>query len=79
MIETGIPGFDELVGGLPKGELVIVAGGPGTGKTMFSAGFLYWGAVKHGEKGVYISLAEDKETFMRNMKRVGYDLSLIHI
>ncbi len=73
MIETGIPGFDELVGGLPKGELVIVAGGPGTGKTMFSAGFLYWGAVKHGEKGVYISLAEDKETFMRNMKRVGYD------
>jgi KaiC/GvpD/RAD55 family RecA-like ATPase len=70
---TGIPGVDELIGGLPRGELVIVAGGPGTGKTMFSAGFLYWGAVKYGEKGLYVSLAEDHDTFIRNMKRVGYD------
>lgn len=73
MNPTGIPGIDDLIGGLPKGELVIVAGGPGTGKTMFSAGFLYWGAAKYGEKGVYVSLAEDKDTFIRNMKRVGYD------
>ena len=73
MNPTGIPGLDELIGGLPKGELVIIAGGPGTGKTMFSASFLYWGAVKYGEKGLYISFAEDHETFIRNMKRVGYD------
>jgi len=32
MIPTGIPGFDELVEGLPEGDLVIVAGGPGTGE-----------------------------------------------
>ena len=63
-IPTGVPGFDELVGGLPKGGLVILAGGPGTGKTMFSASFLYWGAVKYGEKGMYVSLSEDKITFM---------------
>ncbi|MEM4497524.1 MAG: ATPase domain-containing protein [Nitrososphaerota archaeon] len=73
MISTGIPGVDELIGGLPRGELVIIAGGPGTGKTMFSAGFIYWGAAKYGEKGVYVSLAEDKETFITNMRRVGYD------
>ena len=73
MMPTGIPGFDELVGGLPKGGLVIVAGGPGTGKTIFSAGFLYWGAVRYGERGVYVSLAEDKKTFIENMKRIGYD------
>jgi len=73
MIPTGIPGVDELLGGLPRGELVIIAGGPGTGKTMFSAGFIYWGAAKYGEKGVYVSLAEDKETFITNMRRVGYD------
>jgi len=70
---TGIPGLDELIGGLPEGELVIIAGGPGTGKTIFSASFLYWGAVKYGEKGFYVSLAEDHETFIRNMKRIGYD------
>ncbi len=73
MNPTGIPGVDELIGGLPRGGLVIVAGGPGTGKTMFSAGFLYWGAVKYGEKGAYVSLAEDRKEFIRNMKRVGYD------
>jgi len=73
MVPTGIPGFDELVNGLPKGELVILAGGPGTGKTMFSAGFLYWGAVKYGEKGVYVSLSEDKSTFMANMRKIGLD------
>ena len=70
---TGIPGFDELVGGLPRGELAIVAGGPGTGKTMFSASFLYWGAVKYGEKGVYASLSEDRSVFFANMRRIGFD------
>ena len=72
-IPTGVPGFDELVGGLPKGGLVILAGGPGTGKTMFSASFLYWGAVKYGEKGMYVSLSEDKTTFMANMRKIGLD------
>jgi len=70
---TGIPGFDEFVGGLPKGELVVVAGGPGTGKTIFSASFLYWGAVKYGERGVYASFAEDRSTFMNNMRGLGFD------
>jgi len=73
LIASGIPGMDELIGGLPEGELIIVAGGPGTGKTMLSAGFIYWGAVKYGQRGVYVSLSEDRETFMRNMRAVGYD------
>ncbi|RLG07343.1 MAG: hypothetical protein DRN59_01405 [Thaumarchaeota archaeon] len=41
---TGIPNFDEVFGGLPKGGLIVVAGGPGTGKTIFSASYLYYGA-----------------------------------
>ncbi len=69
----GVPGFDELVGGLPKGELVVLAGGPGTGKTIFSASFLYWGAIKYGERGVYASFAEDRNAFMNNMRALGFD------
>ena len=35
-IATGIKGFDALVqGGLPKGSASLVAGAPGTGKTIF--------------------------------------------
>jgi len=50
-----------------------LAGNPGTGKTIFSAQFLYRGAVEHGERGVYVSFAEDKEAFYRNMKEFGFD------
>ena len=37
VLKTGIPGFDELfsIGGIPKGNIVIVAGGPGVGKSTF--------------------------------------------
>ncbi|MEM2560414.1 MAG: ATPase domain-containing protein, partial [Candidatus Bathyarchaeia archaeon] len=38
-IPTGINGLDEVTGGgLPKGGLIIIAGNPGTGKTLLSAG-----------------------------------------
>jgi len=46
-----IEGLDELLGGAPRGGLIILAGNPGTGKTIFSAQFLYRGAVDYGESG----------------------------
>ncbi|MEM4889958.1 MAG: ATPase domain-containing protein, partial [Thermosphaera sp.] len=40
-IKTGIPGFDEILnGGIPKRNVVLLSGGPGTGKSIFSAQFL---------------------------------------
>ena len=72
-IPSGIRGLEEVIPGLPKQGLIIVAGNPGTGKTIFSAAFIYSGIVNYGEKGVYASLAEDKETFYQNMKELGYD------
>jgi len=75
-VASGIEGLDELLGGaegFPKGGLIVLAGNPGTGKTIFSAQFLYRGAVDQGEKGVYVSFAEDREQFYRNMKGFGFD------
>jgi len=60
-------------GGLPRGGLIVLAGNPGTGKTIFSAQFLYRGAVDYGERGVYVSFAEGKGQFYRNMKSFGFD------
>lgn len=57
---------------LPKGGLVVVGGRPGTGKTTFSARFLYRGAVDHDEPGLYVSFAEDKQGFYRDMSRFGF-------
>ncbi len=62
---TGIAGLDELLGGgFPRGAAVIVAGAPGTGKTVFSAKFIYEGAKKYGEAGVYLSFLESRKEFM---------------
>jgi len=45
-VPTGISGLDEVLGGgFPRGSLVILAGNPGTGKTIFSATFLYNGII----------------------------------
>ena len=40
-VKTGIPGFDEIIGGgLPRGYCYTVVGGPGSGKTTFAIQFL---------------------------------------
>jgi circadian clock protein KaiC len=73
-LSTGIEGFDKLVeGGIPRGSLVILAGEPGTGKTIFGSQYLYYGISKLDEPGVYASLAENRESFMVNMKRIKMD------
>ncbi len=49
-IKTGVPGFDDLFEkGIPKGNTVLVAGGAGSGKTIFCLQLLVYHAAK-GEK-----------------------------
>ncbi|BES80916.1 hypothetical protein PABY_04830 [Pyrodictium abyssi] len=35
--------LDRLLGGVPRGAIVLVAGNPGTGKSSFAARFIYEG------------------------------------
>ncbi|MEM2715064.1 MAG: ATPase domain-containing protein [Candidatus Bathyarchaeia archaeon] len=73
-VPTGISGLDAVIGGgFPRGGLIVLAGNPGTGKTMFSASFLYNGIANYGERGIYASFAESKETFLSNMLELGFD------
>jgi circadian clock protein KaiC len=73
-VPSGIDGLDIVIkGGFPSGSLILVAGNPGTGKTVFSAKFLYTGAVSHDENGVYVSFVENRRTFYWNMKSFGFD------
>ncbi len=73
-MDTGIPGLDSLIdGGFPEGRVVLVIGGPGTGKTIFSSQFLYNGIYKEKENGVFVSLDESKGHFYNEMKQLGWD------
>ncbi|MHC1628130.1 MAG: ATPase domain-containing protein [Candidatus Nezhaarchaeales archaeon] len=70
--ETGIEGFDEVTGGgFIEGSLNILAGNPGTGKTIFAAQFVYHGAKNLGEPSIYMSFSENKRTFYRNAVALG--------
>ncbi|MEM3732710.1 MAG: ATPase domain-containing protein, partial [Candidatus Bathyarchaeia archaeon] len=75
-IKTGIDGLNEVIeGGFPKGSLILLAGEPGTGKTVFSIQFLTKGC-ELGEPGVYASFAEAKDTLINNsFRHLGVDLA----
>ncbi|ACB07020.1 KaiC domain-containing protein [Candidatus Korarchaeum cryptofilum] len=73
-VKSGIPGFDELVnGGIPKRNIVLLSGGPGTGKTIFSQQFLYQGLAL-GEPGVLVTLEEHPVQVRREMASFGWDV-----
>jgi KaiC/GvpD/RAD55 family RecA-like ATPase len=85
-VKTGIKGFDELVeGGFPKGSTILITGSPGTGKTIFGLEFLYNGATKFKEKGLFVTFEERKESLLKQAIQFGWDIAkleknkLIHI
>jgi circadian clock protein KaiC len=70
-ISTGIANLDALIeGGIPRGFTVLVAGNPGTGKTIITTHFLYQGLLI-GEAAVYVSFSESKKQFYDNTERFG--------
>jgi KaiC domain protein len=73
-VKTGIPGFDDLLyGGIPKRNIVLLSGGPGTGKTIFSQQYIYYG-LANGEPGVLVTLEEHPVQVRRNMASFGWDV-----
>lgn len=72
--------FDKLIdkGGMKKGDIILLSGGAGTGKTTFGMQFLYNGAKVKGEKGIYITLEESPERIKENvMESFGWDIDAL--
>ncbi|MGC8669917.1 MAG: ATPase domain-containing protein [Candidatus Micrarchaeia archaeon] len=67
-IKTDIAGLDDLLfGGIPETNQVVIAGGPGTGKTLMSFEILYHNA-KNGIPVAFIALEEQPKTVIKNAK-----------
>lgn len=74
-IPTGIPGFDRLIGGgFFRGSTNLLSGGTGSGKSIFSMQFLYNGASKFNEPGLYICFEESIDSLKEDAKVFGWDL-----
>lgn len=74
-VYTGIPGLDEILnGGIPKRNVVLLAGGPGTGKSILSYQYLYNGLVRK-EPGVFVALEEHPVQVRLSMAQFGWDVT----
>jgi KaiC/GvpD/RAD55 family RecA-like ATPase len=71
-IKTGIIGLDEIMnGGIPRGQLVLLSGTCGTGKTTICAQYVYNGITKFKENGIYLSFEEMPQNIKNNVKQFG--------
>lgn len=69
-VTTGLKGLDNMLGkGFPNETVILISGGPGTGKTLFSLNYLLEGARKN-EMCCYVSLNESKEELIRACKEI---------
>src|SRR5271170_1898108 len=64
---TGIESLDNILsGGIPRGNMVLVAGSVGTGKTTLCLEFLVRGAEK-GERSLFLSVTESSDKLIQNL------------
>ena len=64
-VQFGIKGLDDaLNGGIPKGNLVLLSGGAGTGKSTLCLHYLISGALQ-GERGLFITTEQGVEELSR--------------
>ena len=74
-IATGISGFDEISrGGLPRGRVTVILGGPGCGKTIFALQSLASEA-RHGGAGLFVAFEESPAQILEDAKRFDWKLS----
>jgi KaiC/GvpD/RAD55 family RecA-like ATPase len=72
---TGIKGLDEMLGGgFPEERVVLVYGGSGTGKTIFSLQFLA-SAAERGVHGIYVNLETPIKSVKENIESFGWNIS----
>ncbi|MCD6092777.1 MAG: AAA family ATPase [Candidatus Aenigmarchaeota archaeon] len=70
-VRTEIPGLDAIIGGgIPEGDLILLSGTCGTGKTIFGVEFLYFGK----EPGFYITFEEHVSEIRNQASSFGWDL-----
>ena len=75
LVKTGIKGLDDLFsGGIPRGNIVLLTGAPGTGKTSFGVEFVYRGARDYDEPGLIVLFEVAPDKVARDAAQLGWDL-----
>jgi KaiC/GvpD/RAD55 family RecA-like ATPase len=75
ILKTHIAGFDSLfeAGGIPRGNTVLVAGGPGTGKSIICRQICF-NLISKGKNCMYVSFEENADRIEMSMGKFGWDV-----
>jgi circadian clock protein KaiC len=75
LIRTGIAGLDDILrGGFPRGNVLLVEGAAGTGKTLLGLEFVYRGITEHHEPGIIVTFEVAPRKLIRDAVAFGWDL-----
>jgi circadian clock protein KaiC len=78
LIPTGIAGLDDILrGGIPRGNIILVEGAAGTGKTLLGIEFVYQGITEQNEPGIIVSFEVAPQKLIRDAANFGWDLEAL--
>ena len=74
LIHSGIEGLDQIfLGGIKAGNIILVEGAPGTGKTNLGMEFIYRGAKDFKENGIIISFESSPDRLLSDAAEFGWN------
>ena len=75
LIQTGIYGLDSIfLGGILKGNVILVEGAVGTGKTLMGMEFIYRGITEYQEPGIIVVFEMTPSKLVRDAAGFGWNL-----
>jgi circadian clock protein KaiC len=75
LVQTGISGLDVILGaGIPRGNVILLEGSIGAGKTTMGVEFVYRGATKFGEPGLIVLFEVSPDRLVQDAACFGWDL-----
>src|SRR5687767_3172744 len=78
LIQTGIYGLDDLfLGGILRGNIILVEGESGVGKSLLGTEFIYRGATEFNEPGLIVMFEVSPAKLMRDAAGMGWDLEAV--
>lgn len=77
-VKTGVTGLDAILGGgIPRGNVVVVEGPAGSGKTTLGLEYIYRGAVEFNEPGLIVLFEVSPIKVIRDAAQFGWDLAAL--
>lgn len=75
LTQTGIQGLDGIfLGGIVQGNVILIEGETGTGKTLLGTEFIYRGATQFNEPGIIVMFETAPRKLIRDAANFGWDI-----